>query len=133
MLDPKHKLLKVNPVIQFAIILTIVAAGLLLSKSSLLKIGNDWDIVCYAMLIYICMNCILGIFQLKTIPYLPLSFVVYIALLFSFLLLGKFHIIDSIKTTSSQQLVLLACTVFYIVISVVTQLIRFFYKHSQHI
>jgi hypothetical protein len=57
----------------------------------------------------------------------------YVLLIVVFLFLGKYNWMDSIRTTTSQQLVILASTIFYIVISVITQFIRLIYINTQHL
>lgn len=133
MLNANHPLLKVNPVIQYLAIIAIVGIAIVLANAKLYTNSNDWNVVCFGLLFYIVINVILGIFQYNAIKYVALSILCYIVLIFTFLLLGKFGAIDSIKTTSSQQLVILASTVFYVVVSVISQLLRIIYIHTQNI
>jgi hypothetical protein len=131
MLNANHPLLKINPVIQFISILTIVVVAVLVSKTNLYHNSNDWNVVCFGLLFYIIINVVLGIFQYKVLQYLGLSLLVYVALIFSFLFMGKFGFIDSIRTTTSHKLVILASTVFYVVLTVISQLIRLLYTQTQ--
>jgi hypothetical protein len=133
MLSANHPLLKVNPVIQFCIAFFIGAIGIILAKMQLLTMSNDWNAVCTAVLLYICMNAILGLFQDNPFKYIGLSILMYVVLIVVFLFLGKYNWMDSIRTTTSQQLVILASTIFYIVISVITQFIRLIYINTQHL
>lgn len=133
MLNANHPLLKVNPVIQFISILTIVTIAIMLSKMNIYHNSNDWNVVCFGLLFYIIINVVLGIFQNKVLLYVGLSILIYVALLFCFLFMGKFGLIDSIRTTSSHKMVILASTVFYVVLTVLSQLIRILYIQTQNI
>ncbi|MEI6310885.1 MAG: hypothetical protein WCP57_01370 [Bacteroidota bacterium] len=95
--------------------------------------SNDWNVVCFGLLFYIIINVLLGIFQYKVLQYIGLSILIYIALLFCFLFMGKFGLIDSIRTTTSHKMVIVASTVFYLVLTVISQLIRILYTQTQNI
>ena len=133
MLNANHPLLKLNPVIQFIIVLTIVCITIALAKLHLFANANDWNIICFGLLFFVFINAILGIFQNQVLKYIGLSIVSYILLLAIFLFMGKFQWIDSIRKSSTPQLIIIISALFYMVLTVVTQIIRVLYIQTQKI
>lgn len=133
MLNANHPLLRVNPVIQSIIVLTIVCITIALAKIHLFANANDWNIVCFGMLFYVFINAILGIFQNQVLKYIGLSILCYVLLVTIFLFMGKFHWIDSIKKSTTPQLILMISAMFYMVLTVVTQIVRILYIQTQNI
>ena len=125
------QLQKANPIYQALVAIVLSVIGIICSKLGIFDAKNDWNIICYGLLCFVVANPILGILQSNTMRYLSYSLGCIMLYLLIFLFAGKFGLISSISDTSLNQTIIIAFLVFYIVLSVISIMMKAFYKMTQ--
>ncbi len=125
------QLRKVNPFYQILIAVLLSVIGIISSKIGLFDTKNDWNIVCYGLLCFVVANPILGILQSDSMKYIGLSVAGIFLFLLLFLFAGKFGCITRLSQTSLNQTIIVAFLVFYVVLSVISIMMKAFYKMTQ--
>jgi len=93
--------------------------------------SEDWNVVCYGLLCFIVANPIFGFMQKDTVKYIGTSFGCVFAFLLMFLFAGKFGLISRFSEAHDNQIIIIAFLVFYTVLTIISVLMKAFYRFTQ--
>ncbi len=126
-----EQLQKIHPFYQILVAVLMSLIGIISSKVGLFNAQNDWNVVCYGLLCFIVANPVFGFMQRDTVKYIGTSYGCIFAFLLMFLFAGKFGLISRFSEAHDNQIIIIAFLVFYTVLTVISVLMKAFYRFTQ--